>query len=133
VSSPWSDEQAPWSDHLSLAEENGPQGFTVAWRFDAQPIFGVSGSRTACTEYLISNYSVAARAFAHDAGVLHYAPFRVTIHEAPDGQTVFSIDRPSDPFSTFGRAEITEVGREFDRKAGALLRHLGVAVPDELT
>ncbi|MYX37139.1 MULTISPECIES: hypothetical protein [unclassified Streptomyces] len=46
---------------------------------------------------------------------------------------MFAIDRPSDTVSALGRPEITEVGRELDRKVGALLAHLGVPVPDELT
>jgi hypothetical protein len=71
--------------------------------------------------------------YRYDAGTLLYAPLRTTIHEAPTGEVIFAIDRPSDTFAALGRTEISEVGRELDRKVGVLLRHLGVAVPDELT
>ncbi|MFD5474202.1 hypothetical protein [Streptomyces sp. NPDC127105] len=124
---------APWSTVVDLADDNGPLGFMIYWKFDAQPLFGMAGNRARCTEYLMGNHTIAERMYRHDAGALLYAPLRTTIHESPSGETLFAIDRPSDTVAALGRSEITEVGRELDRKVGALLRHLGVAVPDELT
>ncbi|MEU6343365.1 hypothetical protein ABZ883_20780 [Streptomyces sp. NPDC046977] len=126
-------EHAPWSAVLALADENAPLGFMIYWKFDAQPLFGMADDQARCTEYLMGNHTIAERMYRHDAGALMYAPLRVTIHEAPYGEAVFAIDRPSDTVSVLGRPEITDVGRELDRKVGALLAHLGVPVPDELT
>ncbi|MET8637853.1 hypothetical protein ACWEQ2_24205 [Streptomyces sp. NPDC004096] len=125
--------QAPWSAVQDLADENGPLGFMIFWRFDAQPLFGVAGDHARCTEYLMGNHVIAERMYRHDAGALLYVPLRTTIHESPSGEALFAIDRPSDTVAVLGRPEITEVGRELDRKVGALLRHLGAPVPDELT
>ncbi|MDX2647046.1 hypothetical protein PV341_26470 [Streptomyces sp. PA03-1a] len=105
----------------------------IYWKFDAQPLFGVAGDQARCTEYLMGNHTIAERMYRHDAGALMYAPLRTTIHESPTGEAMFAIDRPSDTVSALGRPEITEVGRELDRKVGALLTHLGLPVPDELT
>ncbi|WP_377273320.1 hypothetical protein [Peterkaempfera sp. SMS 1(5)a] len=126
-------ERAPWSAVLDLADENGPLGFMIYWKFEAQPLFGLAGDHARCTEYMMGNHTIAERMYRYDAGTLLYAPLRTTIHESPSGETVFAIDRPSDTFAALGRPEITQVGRELDRKVGTLLRHLGVPVPDELT
>ncbi|MFE0633338.1 hypothetical protein ACFW3D_41230 [Streptomyces sp. NPDC058864] len=126
-------ERAPWSAVHRLADEGAPLGFMIYWKFEAQPLFGVAGDQARCTEYLMGNHIIAERMYRHDAGALMYAPLRTTIHESPSGEAVFAIDRPSDTVTALGRSEITEVGRELDRKVGALLAHLGVPVPDELT
>ncbi|MEU8712455.1 hypothetical protein [Streptomyces sp. NPDC048663] len=118
---------------IDLAEANGPLGFMIYWKFDAQPLFGLAGNRDRCTEYLMGNHTIAERMYRHDAGALLYAPLRTTIHESPSGETLFAIDRPSDTVAALGRSDITDVGRELDRKVGTLLRHLGTPVPDELT
>jgi hypothetical protein len=125
-------ERAPWSAVLGLAEEDAPLGFMIYWRFDAQPLFGLAGDHARCTEYLMGNHTIAERMYRYDAGVLLHAPLRTTIHESPAGRVVFAIDRPSDTVAAFGRPEITEVGRELDRKVGVLLHHLGAPVPEEL-
>ncbi|MEU9383272.1 hypothetical protein AB0D38_20805 [Streptomyces sp. NPDC048279] len=125
--------RARWSAVLDLAEDNGPLGFMIYWKFDAQPLFGLAGDHARCTEYLMGNHTIAERMYRHDAGALLYAPLRTTIHESPSGETVFAIDRPSDTVAALGRSEISEVGRELDRKVGTLLRHLGAPVPVELT
>ena len=127
------DERAPWSAVQDLAEENAPLGFMIFWQVDVQPLFGLAGDHAQCCEYLMGNHVIAERMFRHDAGALLYAPLRTTIHESPSGQVMFALDRPSDMIGVFGRPEITEVGRELDRKVGGLLSHLGVPVPDELT
>jgi hypothetical protein len=126
-------QQAPWSAVIDLAEANGPLGFMIYWKFDAQPLFGLAGNRARCTEYLMGNHTIAERMYRHDAGALLYAPLRTTIHESPSGETLFAIDRPSDTVAALGRSDIADVGRELDRKVGTLLRHLGTSVPDELT
>jgi hypothetical protein len=127
-------ERVPWSAVRDLAEENaGPLGFMIYWKVDVQPLFGLAGGHAQCCEYLMGNHVIAERMFRHDAGALLYAPLRTTIHESPSGQVLFALDRPSDMVAALGRPEITEVGRELDRKVGVLLRHLDVPVPDELT
>ena len=128
------DKRAPWRAVQDLAAENaGPLGFMIYWKIDSQPLFGLAGDHSRCSEYLMGNHVIAERMFRHDAGALLYAPLRTTIHESPSGQVLFAIDRPSDMVAALGRPEITAVGRELDRKVGALLHHLGVPVPDELT
>lgn len=126
-------EEAPWSRVLELAAENAPHEFMIYWKFDAQPLLGLAGDHARCTEYLMGNHTIAERMFRHDAGALLHAPLRTTIHEDPEGRVRFAIDRPSDLFAVFGRPEVTDVGRELDRKVGYLLAHLGLPVPVELT
>jgi hypothetical protein len=126
-------ERAPWSRVLELASENAPLDFMIYWKLEAQPLFGLAGDRARCSEYLMGNHTIAERMYRHDAGAMLHAPLRTTIHEAPDGRVLFAIDRPSDLFGVFGRPEITEVGRELDRKVAELLRHLDLPVPAELT
>ncbi|MDX2702778.1 hypothetical protein PV350_07920 [Streptomyces sp. PA03-6a] len=125
--------RATWSAVRDLVDENAPLGFMIYWKFDAQPLFGVAGNQARCTEYLMGNHIIAERMYRHDAGALMYAPLRTTVHESPSGEALFAIDRPSDTVAALGRPEITDVGRELDRKVGVLLRHLGVPVPEELT
>jgi hypothetical protein len=61
-----------------------------------------------------------------------YLPLRVVITEASDGTAVLGLDVPADLFDVFQRPELTEVGAEFTRTFGQLLRHLGLPVPPEL-
>jgi hypothetical protein len=62
-----------------------------------------------------------------------YAPLHTMIWQTPGGGTRFTFDRPSKQFASFGTPQITEVGRELDHNPAALLDHLGLEVPDQLT
>ena len=64
--------------------------------------------------------------FRHDPKALLYAPLRVLVYSDPDGNAVFSMDRPSSAFGSLGIAEVTEVGLSLDRKVANLLRVIGV-------
>jgi hypothetical protein len=64
--------------------------------------------------------------FRHDPRALLYAPLRVLVYSDPDGNAVFSMDRPGSAFGSLGIAEVTDVGLSLDRKVANLLRVIGV-------
>jgi uncharacterized protein (DUF302 family) len=122
-----------WADVETAAADNAPHGFVLFGTIDIRPVMAVAGHTRPAIEYLMGNHVIAERMFRHDAGAMLYAPLRITIHESASGQVLFALDRPSDMFAALGRPQITEVGRELDRKVGVLLRHLDAPVPAELT
>jgi hypothetical protein len=61
-----------------------------------------------------------------------YTPLRTVICEDPTGKAWFSADQPSAQVGSLGIPEVSNVGRELDRKLGALLQALEVDVPEAL-
>ena len=59
-------------------------------------------------------------------------PLHVALWSHSDGQALFTIDKPSDQFASFGDPRVTAVGYELDAKLAALLEHLGLRVPEAL-
>jgi Domain of unknown function DUF302 len=124
---------ADWDAVLGAAAENAPHHFIRYWTIDAGALMRLAGDLPRCSSYLMGNHTIAERMYRHDPGIMLYAPLRTAIHEDAEGTTWFSIDQPSTRFASFGDPAITEVGLELDHKFAALLEHLGVAVPEELT
>jgi uncharacterized protein (DUF302 family) len=62
----------------------------------------------------------------HDPRALLYAPLRVLVYADADGNAIFSMDQPGLAFASLGKAEITRVGEDLDRKVAKLLRVIGV-------
>jgi hypothetical protein len=124
--------QAPWSEMLDLMARAAPLGFVLYNVVDGTPVMRLAGNRGACVSYLMGNHTIAERMFRYEPSVLLYAPLHTVIWSQGDLPARFSFDKPSDQFASFGRAEITAVGRELDQKLAALLEHLGTPVPDEL-
>ncbi|MER6537324.1 DUF302 domain-containing protein [Streptomyces sp900105755] len=125
--------RAPWSDMLELISASAPFDFLVYFRGQADQLFPLAGDDAMCTSYLMGNHTIAERMYRYEPSILLYAPLHTVIWAEPDGPARFSVDRPSDQFGSFGRDEITQVGRELDRKLATLLDHLGLPVPAELT
>lgn len=61
---------------------------------------------------------VAPRSF--DLAVGLNVPVRVLIHETPAGEVRFEYDKPSNPMSHLGDAEITAAAEKLDAKLAAL-------------
>jgi hypothetical protein len=73
------------------------------------------------------------RMFRYEPSVVMYAPLHAALwSRGSDGQAFFTIDKPSDQFGSFADARVTAVGSELDAKLAALLRNLGLGVPDTL-
>jgi Domain of unknown function DUF302 len=107
-------------------------GFVRYGTIDAAPVFGVAGHKARAVIYLMGNHTIAETMYRHDPGIMLYAPLRLCLYEDLDGQAHLSIDQPSDQFGSFGDPAITATGELLDEKLSALLRGLGVAVPDSL-
>jgi hypothetical protein len=125
--------QAPWQEMLDLVNAAAPLGFFIYNKIEMDPVVRLAGDHASATTYLMGNHTIMERMFRHEPAVVLYAPLHTVIWGDPDGNAYFSFDQPSDQFGSFGHPQITEVGVELDRKMAALLKHLGVAVPDALT
>ena len=125
-------EEASWDTVLQVTAENAPHGFITYWSSDVSPMMRLAGDRWQCVEYLMGNHTIAQKMFRYDPAVMLYAPLRTAIYEDRSGRVCFAVDQPSTRFASFGNPEIAEVGEELDRKLGALLEFLGVAVPPAL-
>jgi hypothetical protein len=90
----------------------------------------VAGHHIKAVEYLLGNHTIAETMFRHDPKALLYAPLRVLVYSDPDGNAIFTMDRPSTAFASLGIPEVTAVGESLDRKVAALLRVIGVNADD---
>jgi hypothetical protein len=126
-------ERASWDTVVAAAVENAPHGFMRFWSTDVGATMRLAGNPGLCATYLMGNHTIAERMYRHDPGVMLYAPLRTTIHQDPQGATLFSIDQPSTRFSSFGVPDIAAVGEELDRKVVNLLKVLDVTVPPALS
>jgi hypothetical protein len=115
-----------WDDVLAAAAANAPNDLMVYAVIDADELLALAGHRTHAVEYLLGNHTIAETMFRHDPRALLYAPLRLLVYSDPDGNAVFSMDRPSSAFGSLGIAEVTEVGLSLDRKVANLLRVIGV-------
>jgi len=97
---------------------------------DATPHMAVAGHHIKAVEYLLGNHTIAETMFRHDPTALLYAPLRVLVYSDPDGNAIFTMDRPSAAFASLGIPEVTAVGESLDRKVAALLRVIGVNADD---
>jgi hypothetical protein len=115
-----------WDDVLAAAAKNAPNELMVYAKIDATELFTVAGHHTQAIEYLVGNHVIAETMFRHDPKAMLYAPLRMLVHSDSDGNAVFTMDRPSDAFGSFGIAEVSKVGEGLDRKVVNLLRVIGV-------
>ena len=124
---------APWSQMVTLIDQRAPFGFLIYYRNDVHPVMQAAGDKADCIAYLMGNHTIAERMFRYDPRVMLYAPLHTVIWEDSNGGAWFTVDQPSTQFSSFGRPEITAVGRELDLKLAALLEALSLNVPAVLT
>lgn len=125
---------APWDDVLALMRERAPHDFLIYWSSgDLRPMMALAGARQNCVEYLMGNHTIAERMYRHDPAAMVYAPLRTMIGEGSDGGARFVIEQPSCTFGSFGVDAIHEVGLELDREVAALLAHLELPVPADLS
>jgi hypothetical protein len=123
---------APWSEMIELIDKAAPLGFLIYFRLDMRPVMGLAGDPAAGVSYLMGNHILAERMYRYQPAVMLYAPLHTMIWQSPGG-TRFTFDRPSDQFGSFATPQITQVGTELDAKLAALLEHLGLDVPSQLT
>ncbi len=124
---------ASWDAIIALTDTLAPFGFMRYWTNEISQMMALAGHTTSCVAYLMGNHAIAERMYRQDPRVMNYAPLRVEITRGSDGVTRFTIDVPSRQFASFQDVSIAAVGQLLDQKVAALLQHLRVAVPDELT
>ena len=122
-----------WEAATEDVEQAAPYGFLRYGTIDASPVFAVAGHKARSVIYLMGNHLIAETKYRHNPGIMLYAPLRLALYEDLDGGAHLSIDQPSDQFGSFGDPEISATGKLLDEKLAALLKGLGVAVPDSLT
>ena len=124
---------ADWEAATKDVEQAAPYGFLRYGTIDAAPVFAVAGHKARSVIYLMGNHLIAETMYRHNPGIMLYAPLRLALYEDLDGGAHLSIDQPSDQFGSFGDPDISATGKLLDEKLAALLKGLGVAVPDSLT
>ncbi|MFD8963946.1 DUF302 domain-containing protein [Streptomyces sp. NPDC059568] len=123
---------ATWDAVREQAEINAPHGFMIYWKADITSDMATSPSDWKCAEYLMGNHVIAQRMYDHDPAVMLHAPLRTVLYADAEGRTHFAVDHPSSHFASYGKPEVTEVGRYLDRLLADLLALLGAEVPDLL-
>ena len=121
-----------WDDVVRLASRTAPLGLMRFWALDAPSLMVGGRASWDCAEYLVGNHVIAERMYRYDPVAMMYAPLRFLIYADPSGEAVCVFDQPSTQFDSLGRAEISAVGRELDRKVATLLASLGATPPADL-
>ncbi len=101
-------------------EENGPRLFMFLER-DHGALLAIAGRKRNAVQYEIGNPITASKMTRHNSGAALYAPLRVVLFEAENGEAVFEYDKPSTLFGQFGDERVTEVGLYLDRELEAAL------------
>jgi hypothetical protein len=110
-----------------------PLGFVHYGKFDTFPrLVAPIGITRQRVQYFAGNHATAADMFRSEPRVELYAPLRLLFHADDEGKAVFSTDRPTDLFGSFGDPRLTEVGRQLDGKLAAIFEGLGVRPPATL-
>jgi len=113
-----------WNDITTAVNTHSPSGFFVFWEMDVMSMMRLAGHEGSCVEYLIGNYAVAERMFRWDRSAMLHAPLRTLIYTDGKNNARVAIDQPSSVFSSFNNDALAEVGKELDRKLGALFKTL---------
>jgi uncharacterized protein (DUF302 family) len=80
------------------------------------------GKSRRAIQYEIGNPLTASLMTRHVLSAALYAPLRVLLREAADGQVAFEYDQPSTLFGQFGNEEVTEVGLGLDASLSKLIQ-----------
>jgi hypothetical protein len=123
--------RAPWSEVIADVAASAPHDFLLYWKLDLTPLMSLAGNQKRATEYLMGNHVIAETMYRHDAAAALYVPLRCAIFEL-NGEARFAIDQPSTVLSSLGRNEITQVGRDLDRKLARLFDVLHLEAPAAL-
>jgi hypothetical protein len=127
------EQEAPWEEMLDLVHRAAPWDFLLYWTGEGLgPLVHLAGNKASACSYLMGNHTIMERMFRYEPAVLLYAPLHTVIWSDPGEEALFTFDKPSDQFGSFGNPQVTAVGRELDEKLAALLEHLNVPVPAEL-
>src|SRR5262245_2241141 len=124
---------AGWAGIEALSRNTAGDGLVSFFTFDPSPVMKLNGSTRRGVTYLSGNIIEAEKGFSVDPACFLYLPLRVVISEASDGTAVLGADVPADLFGAFPRPELTEVGATLTRALAALLRHLRLPVPAEIS
>lgn len=124
---------AGWAGIEALSRNTAGDGLVSFFTFDPSPVMALNGSTRRGVTYLSGNIIEAEKGFREDPACFLYLPLRVVISEASDGTAVLGTDVPADLFGAFPVPELTEVGATFTRALAALLLHLRLPVPVEIS
>jgi uncharacterized protein (DUF302 family) len=83
---------------------------------DHGSLLQVAGSRQKAIQYDIGNPLTASRMTQHVLSAALYAPIRVLLREAADGNAAFEYDRPKTSFGQFSDKDVDAVAEELDRR-----------------
>ncbi|OBI14287.1 hypothetical protein A5714_14055 [Mycobacterium sp. E2462] len=119
-----------WEANLRLADTEAPLGLMRFGSIDVLAYLRTSGTDRPGVEYLAGNHTIAERMYRHEPATMLYAPLRLFIFAADDGQGVLVIDQPSTLFGSLGgNPDVADVGRELDQKIASVLAAMGVKAP----
>ncbi|MER6853839.1 hypothetical protein AB0A81_37625 [Streptomyces flaveolus] len=102
------------------------------FKLDTSGLMNLLGDPAKGCTYVVGNPYIAETMYRYDAGILQYAPLRMTIHEDHEQGVRFLIDQPSRLFAGFDHPEILRTGRYLDQAVGRLLKGMSFPVPPEL-
>jgi hypothetical protein len=122
-----------WDAICRLSAATATHGFVNFFVFDPSPVMALNGNQGKAVTYLAGNIIKAEAGFRIKPHCFLYLPLRIVIAADASGYAVLSLDHPTDLFAAYDEPELEPVARDFARSFAALLEHLGLAVPPQLT
>jgi hypothetical protein len=122
-----------WAAIERLSRATAVNGLVNFFVFDPSPVMHLNGSTGSAVTYLTGNIVKAERGFRVLPGCFLYLPLRLVIATDETGHAQLTIDHPKDMFAAYGDSTLDAVADDFCRSFSALLSHLDVPVPAELT
>ena len=114
------------TDKVETARRDWPPLWLFLMR-DHGALTAADGMTSKAMQYEIGNPLTAERMTRHVLAAGLYAPLRVLLYEAADGEVFFEYDLPSSLFGQFADSRVTAVGLELDSELETVLRAAGGA------
>ena len=106
----------------SVKKMEGEQGLMLFATYEHGRLQGIYGAPKKAVVYVLGNPLIAVTMTKQDLRAGLYAPLRVMVYEASQGQTRIDFDLPSSLFGQFKNSEIDEVAQELDGKLKEVIR-----------
>jgi uncharacterized protein (DUF302 family) len=113
-----------------IRKMQGSQDLMIFTINDHGKVLSFFGITKKAIQYQIGNPLIAGSMTSKDILAATYAPLRILVYEAEDGQTYVDYEKPSEIFGQFANEDIKKVGQALDRKFKALLLESDKAAKD---
>jgi uncharacterized protein (DUF302 family) len=109
--------EAPWEQVRETLERRiGSSGFAIFGRVEQGQLLSLAGKARRAVQYAVGNPFLAIQMIEHAPEVALYAPLRLTVYEAEEGETCISYDRFTSVVARYQHAEVARAAKDVEQK-----------------